>query len=104
MKPAQIRAMYAKADEALNVYIENEMRAIMQAHPKLTCLLKCMGDLTSYDKHGSCSHNWGTPPLKRVQRLADMLDEMDGRFYVRTAKALRITRNPDGSLSEVRDW
>lgn len=104
MKPAQIRAMYAKADEALNAYTENEMRAIMRAHPRLTCLLKCMGALTSYDKHGPCSHNWGSQPLKRVDKLAELLDELDHGYNVRTGYPLRITRNPDGSLSETRDW
>lgn len=107
MKPSQIRKAYAAADKALNDYAEKEMYAIMQAHPSIECLLKCMGDLTAYAKGGRSFDNlgcYGDKPPKRVQKLEALLDELDHGYNVRTGYPLRLTRQPDGTITAKRDW
>lgn len=101
-----IKRQYDQARKALNDYVEAEMRRIMQTHKSLTCLLKCMGDLNAYDKHGPMSRgaDYNTPEPRAVTKLADFLSEYDRAYYCQTGHPLRLTRMPDGTIKEDRDW
>lgn len=101
-----IKRQFEQAELALNTYVEAEMRRIMVGHKRLTCLLKCMGQLSAYDKHGPMSYagDYGNKPPAAVVKLAKFLDDYDTSYYCQTAHPLRLTRMPDGSIKEDRDW
>lgn len=101
-----IRRQFDQARKALNDLVEAEMRKIMAHDKRLTTLLKCMGDITAYDKHGPMDRfrQYGTNEPVAVTRLADLCGEYDRAFYCRTGHPLRLTRMPDGAIKEDRSW
>lgn len=101
-----IKRQYDQARKALNDYVEAEMRSIMARNKRLTCLLKCMGDLTAYDKVGPMSRagDYNNTEPRAVTKLADFLSEYDRSYYCQTGHPLRLTRLPDGTIKEDRDW
>lgn len=101
-----IRRQFDQARKALNDYVEAEMRRIMATDKRLVCLLKCMGDITAYDKHGPMDRwrEFNTPEPAAVTRLENLCTEYDRAFYCRTGHPLRLTRMPDGTINETRDW
>lgn len=93
-----IKKAYQEADDLLNAYVENRMRYLMAHHASMTVLLKCMGELTAYDRDG---HSFAPKFLDPLQNL---LEEFDTSYNCRTGHPLKITRDSVGKLKAIRNW